>query len=124
MKNLLSFVYEELRILGVSVYNKQPPTKAEYPFIKYQINQSYRETYPSVYSLTIDVWDRNDSTYRVENLTDKVDSLMENLTLIDECMSITSKRQTRLNVSDPDAEIKRRRLEYQLRVFRQCKGVN
>lgn len=122
MKKLLTFVYNQLNDLGYGVYDKMPPPKTQYPFIYYSVDEPYRNINPTLYTLTIDVWDRNQGTYRVEDVADKIDNKLEKKSYSDECISATVTRQSRNKIEDTDAEIKRRRLTYQLRVFDICKG--
>lgn len=124
MEELLKTIYGKLKVLGYNVYNELPAAEVPYPFIEYKVNEVYRNVNPKIYTLTIDVWDRNDSVQRVEVLTSQVDAIMEEVVHLDTCLSIKVRRQSRLNVADQDARIKRRQLEYQLRVFGICEGVD
>lgn len=122
MIELLKFVYGQLSVLGHGVYDDLPPAGTKYPFIQYTVYEPYRNNNPELYTLTVDIWDRNNGTFRVETVTSEVDAILENLYYNNECISATVKRQSRQPVGDPDQEIKRRQLNYQIRLFDICKG--
>ena len=122
MIKLFEFVYSQLDNFGSDVFDKTPPPKTPYPFIQYRVDEPYRNSNPNLYMLTVDIWDRNDSTYRLENLAKEVDDALEELLYTDECLSAKFKRQSRLRVEDIDDGIKRRQLTYQIRVFDICEG--
>jgi len=117
MDKLLTFAYNELKKTGYKVYDKVPPKGADYPMIQYNINQSFRNKDPLLYTLTVDVWDRSNSTQKVELLTNEIDENLEGKNYTDEHIQVRVLRQSRLRIDDPDLELKRRQLNYQLRVF-------
>lgn len=122
MIKLFTFVYGQLNDLGYGVFDKLPPAKTPYPFIQYRVDEPYRNNNPKLFTLTIDVWDRNNSSFRAETVASEIDDVLEELVYKDDCLSANVKRQSRLQVSDPDDGIKRRQLTYQIRVFDICKG--
>ena len=117
MKSILSFIYTQLNSFGYKVFDKRPPANTAYPFIEYGVNEPFRNVHPIFYTLTIDVWDRDQSSFRVETLASDIDDLLENMAYSDSDIQVKVKRQTRLKLDDSDIEIKRRQLIYQLRVF-------
>lgn len=117
MEKLLTFVYSHLSSLGYSIYDKKPPEGTEYPFIEYGINETFRNVNPKLYTLTIDVWDRGNSTYQVETIASQIDLVLEDLSYSNTDTQVKVKRQSRLKLEDTDATLKRRQLNYQLRVF-------
>ena len=117
MDKLLTFAYNNLKEHGYKVYDNRPMSNVEVPFIEYGIDIPLRNTNPLLATLTIDVWDRRNSTATVELLTNDIDEGLENLSYSDEYIQVKVKRQGRYKVDDEDVEVKRRQLIYQLRVF-------
>lgn len=120
MQNLLTFAYQTLKKTGYKVFGKKPPLETNYPFIEYEVNQSMRAVSPNIYMLTVTVWDRSNSTQRVETVTDEADAVLEGVSYQDECVQVKVKRQSRMTIPDEDKEIQRRELIYELRVFEIC----
>lgn len=118
MKNVKKFIYNELTKLGYKVYDSRPPANVPYPFIEYSADIPFRNINPLLYVLTINIWDRAETSVTVETVADDIDNLIENLSYIDEHIQVKVKSQARQQIDDPDIEIKRRLLTYQLRVFK------
>ena len=117
MDKLLTFAYNNLKKHGYKVYDNRPMDNVDVPFIEYGIDIPLRNTNPLLATLTVDVWDRRNSTTTVELLTNDIDEGLENLSYSDEYIQVKVKRQGRYKVDDEDPEVKRRQLIYQLRVF-------
>lgn len=117
---LNTFVYRTLSKLSYKVFDKKPPAGTPYPFIQYQVNEPFRNISPRLFTLVIDVWDRNNSSQQAEKVTAEVDKLIEELSYQNNCLQVKVKRQSINKLEDEDAEIKRRQLTYQLRVFKIC----
>ena len=117
MDKLLTFVYNKLKETGLEVYDKSPPARTPYPFLKYEVAIPYRHVNPLIAELTVDIWDNSTGSYNIEMLANTVDFTFENLSYQDEFIQVKAKRQFRSKLEEPEQELKRRQLKYQLRTF-------
>ncbi|MBU5289991.1 DUF3168 domain-containing protein [Paraclostridium bifermentans] len=116
MNKLLQLIKEALKSQHDRVYHEDAPSDVEYPYIVFNIFDGLK-THRDDLILTIDIWDRNDSSMRVEDLTDKIDFLLHEKNLPNEFVLPTFYREQRLKVEDPDKKLKRRQLRFSVQTY-------
>ena len=99
-----------------AVYYEDAPNKAEYPYLVYNLEDGYR-SYREEYILTLDFWDRNQSSSNIENLVDAYDKHLENKLIVTELFSIRLNRLQRLKIEDEDKGLKRRQLKFEVQIY-------
>lgn len=120
MNEILNVIFGMLKNYSETVYYEDAPSKAEYPYIVYNLEDGYR-SYREEYILTLDFWDRNQSSSNIENLVDIYDKYLENKLIVTKLFSIRFNRMQRLKVEDEDKGLKRRQLRFGVQVY-QKKG--
>ena len=110
MNKLLKLILDTLKSKHPRVYHENAPKNAEYPYIVFNINDGLKSHRDDLI-LTIDIWDRNDSSMVIEDLADTIDKLL------DEANLPKFYRQQRLKVEDPDKTLKRRQLRFNVQTY-------
>ena len=113
---LRKVITSELSKYGTTYY-KKADKKSKFPYIVYSLENVDFNTYPrNDIELTIDIWDRNKSSYDIEALADNVEKAFNRLnkptSKILPTFYVTSKK----DVGDEDEIIERR----QIKVIIQC----
>ena len=116
MNKLLKLIRESLRTQHDRVYHENAPEDAKYPYIVFNIFDGIK-THRDDLILTIDIWDRNDSSMEIEDLTDKIDDFLHEKNLPNEFVLPTFYREQRLKVEDPDKKLKRRQLRFSIQTY-------
>ena len=98
------------------MYHENAPKNAEYPYIVFNINDGLKSHRDDLI-LTIDIWDRNNSSMVIEDLADTIDRLLDEANLPNEFVLPTFYRQQRLKVEDPDKTLKRRQLRFNVQTY-------
>lgn len=116
MNKLLELILKTLKTKHGRVYHENAPQNAEYPYIVFNINDGLKSHRDDLI-LIIDIWDRNDSSMRIEDLTDMIDTLLDEANLPNEFVLPTFYRQQRLKVEDEDKTLKRRQLRFNVQAY-------
>src|SRR5690606_23896298 len=119
---LQRFIVEQLTAIHPRVYLEWAPQGATYPLVVYQLPTSdevieRREDF----ILEVDVWDQPEdgSTIASQNLSDRIDQAFNRLSYTDAGgWSSRFYRVNRLMIPDPDPNIRRRQLRYEIRTYR------
>ena len=116
MNKLLKLILDTLKSKHPRVYHENAPKNAEYPYIVFNINDGLKSHRDDLI-LTIDIWDRNNSSMVIEDLADTIDKLLDEANLPNEFVLPTFYRQQRLKVEDPDKTLKRRQLRFNVQTY-------
>lgn len=116
MNEILQVIFRMLKNYSDAVYYEDAPNKAEYPYLVYNLEDGYR-SYREEYILTLDFWDRNQSSSNIENLVDAYDKHLENKLIVTELFSIRLNRLQRLKIEDEDKGLKRRQLKFEVQIY-------
>lgn len=116
MNEILQVIFRMLKNYSDEVYYEDAPNKAEYPYLVYNLEDGYR-SYREEYILTLDFWDRNQSSSNIENLVDAYDKHLENKLIVTELFSIRLNRLQRLKIEDEDKGLKRRQLKFEVQIY-------
>ena len=110
-------IYRELKKLNISVFDTKPQYSTQYPFITYDISESYRSVSPIIYKLTVNVWTKGGNYELLEDISQKVNKLLYDSVFYGEDIAIKSKKMYEERIPDEDYEVKRKEIAYQLRRF-------
>ena len=91
--------------------------KEIFPYIVYDLPQSYSNDDQEIFNLDIDIWDNNQDTTELETLSRIIWNALDRYHFIDEDMQFSIYRQGRFAIDDDDPRIKRRTLTFNLRYF-------
>lgn len=107
--------------MGYKVYNEVPPTKVPYPFMSYEVDDSRSDgNSTEVAFVFVEGWDNYNeagSTLRLETMMkDAVKALNKHIKQATG-FSFWIVLDDRKSLKDPDATIRRRRAEFQVRIL-------
>lgn len=105
-----------------SYYNEIAPDEAAYPFITYEVDNSFTDgDATETVFVYLDFWDifsRTGSTVGLENMmTDVVKLLYRRKVVVEDTLSFRYILDKRRWIRDPEDDIRHRRGFYQIRVF-------
>lgn len=115
MKMLRIELSKHLKTIHPRVYFQQAPAKREYPYLIYNLPNSFDNEQQEVFVLDVDVWDYTDDTTTIEDLSSAVWKALNHHYHIDENIQFSVYRATRLVLEDEDPTFKRRKLIFDLR---------
>ncbi|MGD6832580.1 hypothetical protein ACQCT5_10475 [Sutcliffiella halmapala] len=116
MKELRTILKTLLRQYHSKVHF-QRPTAISFPYIVFDLPNSYTDEELEVLSLDVDIWDNQSDTTTLETLAGTLWKALHKLTYLDEHMQFSIHRESRLTVIDDDPNIKRRKLIFSVRYF-------
>ena len=113
-------LYEILSNIHPRVWYEVAPDNSEFPYLTHVFeNSDYDGANTELFTLFVDGWDDNVDTTTLENLMDSVNNILEkSINVINDDLSFRVVLDRRLNITDPDVRIRRRRYEYQIRAMR------
>ncbi|ALY08070.1 hypothetical protein BhaS171_00014 [Bacillus phage vB_BhaS-171] len=106
-----------LRQYHSRVYFQSAPTTATFPYIVYDLPNSFTDEELEVFNLDIDVWDNQADTTTLETLASSLWRALDHYQYIDQQIQFVLYKENRLTVIDEDPNIKRRKLIFQMRYF-------
>lgn len=116
MNKLLKLIRDTLKGLHPNVYHENAPKDSKYPYIVFNVDDGFK-THRDDYILIVDIWDRNESSMDIEELTDKIDQYLHGKNLPNEYVLPTFFREQRLKIEDPDKTLKRRQLRFDIQTY-------
>lgn len=117
MNKLRTELNKILKEIHPRVYYMKAPDTAIFPYLVYDLPQSYFEDNLEVFNLDVDIWDDKTDTTEIETLAQSVWNGLNSCYFINEDMQFSIHRQTRLTVEDDDPRIRRRTLIFTLRYY-------
>lgn len=99
------------------VYYQRATDKAVFPYIVYNLPNSFDNEQQEVFNLDIDVWSMGADTTTIETLTGQLWKAFNCYHHIDSNIQFTTYRANRLTLEDDNPDIKRRKLIFELRYF-------
>lgn len=99
------------------VYYQQATDKAQFPYIVYNLPNSFDNEQQEVFSLDVDIWSMGADTTDIEVLAGRLWKVLNGYYHIDTNIQFTTHRATRLVLEDDNPDIKRRKLIFELRYF-------
>lgn len=121
MLDLYEYIINKINnMIGIKPYTDFIPSSAAYPRIQLQFGNGLPYGHGELNLMQIDIWDKNHSKAQVEAIADSIDKIFKrhNETTNDFCVQIYRNNPYRLNVPDPDMEIRRRQLRYVIKIYR------
>lgn len=104
--------------LHARVFYNDAPQDAVFPYVVFNLPNSVDSGTLENFVLDIDVWDDNSDTTDLETLIDNIDTaLHKKSVVIDDKLGFIIYRENRMNLTDEDVRVKRRKYIYQLRSY-------
>lgn len=113
----------QLGPLGYGLYNDGAPDDVDYPYLTIDNDNSDSDgNATEVFRLDIDGWDNieltNKSTARLETMmSEMVKALQQKLAVANDKLSFRYILDQRMNITDPDISIKRRKYTFEVRAI-------
>ena len=115
---LRKLIVKLLKEVNKSVFYENASDKAKYPYIVYNLDNINTVNYPrNDIILTIDVWDRSNSTVTVETLADKIEDVLNMLNKPSKNLFPTFYLEDRMSIDDEDPLIRRRQLKFKIESY-------
>lgn len=115
---LRKLIVKLLKEVNKSVFYENASDKAKYPYIVYNLDNINTVNYPrNDIILTIDVWDRSNSTVTVETLTDNIEVVLNMLNKPSKNLFPTFYLEDRMSIDDEDPLIRRRELKFKIESY-------
>lgn len=120
MLDIYKYILSKLSALETQKYTDYIPTDKIYPYIQLQFTNNIPNGYGELILMQFDIWDKNDSKVQAETITDNIDNIFNRLneTTADFSIQIYRNNPYRLNIPDPDMEIRHRELRYVIKIYR------
>jgi hypothetical protein len=116
--DLKYLVQSKLETLTANVYHEIANEKKLYPHIVFEFRRiDLGDLWRQDYILEVDIWDKQDSSQRVDNLADQVENLLQAENLPQTNVLPTFYLIDRQNIPDEDKEIKHRRVQFQIQNY-------
>ena len=116
--DLKYLVQSKLKTLTANVYHEIANEKNLYPHIVFDFRRiDLGDLWRQDYILEVDIWDKQDSSQRVDNLADQVENLLQAENLPQTNVLPTFYLINRQNIPDEDKEIKHRRVQFQIQNY-------
>lgn len=99
-------------------YQKHAPDDAGFPYKVFQIESiDLGDIYRDDFVLEINVWDKNESTEMVDNITDEIEEMLNALNHPTPENLPTFYRISRKEIDDPDKSLKRNLIKFQVQNY-------
>lgn len=118
LNKILKSIHPNIIVDGKSksrVYFQDANDEAPFPYLVYDLPQSYFDDDLEIFNLDIDLWDNKEDTTELEILSQSIWNELNRYHFINEDMQFSVYRQNRLTIEDDDPRIRRRTLMFQLR---------
>jgi hypothetical protein len=120
MMDLLTFIYNQIQSTYEKTYFEKAPQDTLYPYVVFHLpNISEVEVREDIV-LEVDIWTNTGDIAELETITDNVDKKLNRLPNLDDNFQCKIYRDTpyRLTLPDQDETIDRRRLRYNIKLYR------
>ena len=116
--DLKYLVQTRLKTLTANVYFEIANEKALYPHIVFNFRRiDLGDLWRQDYILEVDIWDKQDSSLRVDDLADSVENLLQAENLPQSNVLPTFYLIDRQDIPDENKEIKHRRVQFQIQNY-------
>ena len=116
--DLKKLIQTKLKTVTSLVYHEIADEKALYPHIVFGFDRiDLEDLSRQDYVLVVDVWDKGNSTTRVDDLADSVENLLQAKNLPQENVLPTFYLMDERNVLDEDKAIKHKQIRFQIQNY-------
>lgn len=120
MMDLLTFIYDQIAAIYPKTYFGKVPQDTLYPYVVFHTPSVGEVEVREDTVLEVDIWTNNGDIVELETITDNVDLKINRLLHLDANFQCKIYRDTpyRLTITDEDPIIDRRRLRYNIKLYR------
>ena len=116
MKKLKTKLQKTLKECCANVYFENAPDTATVPYLVYDLTQGIASGVQTIYLMDVDVWDKNESSERVDNICKKLREL-NGRTYIDAQIQFSMYFDRVVNAKSENKNWKRKRVVLQVRTI-------
>lgn len=116
IKNLKDAVQETLERFVETAFYCEADTDACYPYVVYELKRLTSRGTMANYRLSIDVWDKNITYSRVDDIAGRLEKELDGLRFVNEYLSFVIYTEDDDHIPDSDRQIKRMRANFTLQV--------
>ena len=122
MMDLLTFIYDQIQSVYAKTYFEKAPQSTEYPYVVYHMPNTSEVEVREDTVLEVDVWTNTGDMVELETITDNIDKKLNRLSNLDANFQCKIYRDNpyKLNIPDEDPIINRRRLRYNIKLYRRA----
>jgi hypothetical protein len=114
-------IYQRVDQVADRVYDSRTPTDKAYPYvnIRYPTIGENDESFRQSVIVEIDIWDNETDTTALDTLTDSIDTALNRVVDTTLFYRVLRLNPYRFELDEPDENIRRRQLRYQILQFRE-----
>ena len=122
MMDLLTFIYNQIQSVYNKTYFEKAPQGTEYPYVVYHMPNTSEVEVREDTVLEVDIWTNTGDIVELETITDNIDKKLNRLSNLDANFQCKIYRDNpyKLNIPDEDPIIDRRRLRYNIKLYRRA----
>lgn len=117
MINLRIQLNNILKSIHPRVYFQVAPDTATFPYIVYDLPNSFSNEEQDIFNLDVDIWDNDSDTTEIETLSQLIWKDLHMYRHIDNNIQFSIYRMNRLALTDDDVRIRRRKLIFQVKYY-------
>nr|WP_309099070.1 hypothetical protein [Fredinandcohnia onubensis] len=107
-----------LKTFHSRVHHQSAPAGTAFPYVVYNMPNSYTNEQQEIFVLDVDVWDDKDDTTELETIANKIWKGLNYHRHLDDDIQFSIYQENRLPpLDDDDPTLKRRKLIFQLKYF-------
>jgi hypothetical protein len=114
---LLKIINNTLLSAHSRVYYEYAPADSTYPYVVYELTNTFKNELRYDVTLTIDIWDLNKDSMPIETLVDNIDKSLDLLNNPTDIVLPTFFLENRQTVYDTNQNIRRRQLKYTIQTY-------
>ena len=120
MMDLLTFIYNQIQSVHTKTYFEKAPQGTEYPYVVYHMPNTSEVEVREDTVLEVDIWTNTGDIVELETITDNIDKKLNRLSNLDANFQCKIYRDNpyKLSLTDEDPAIDRRRLRYNIKLYR------
>ena len=117
MIELRSALQTKLETLHPRVFYETAPDNVSFPYVVFDLPNSFRLEDAEVFNLDVDVWDRGKDTTELETLTTTIERALNGLFYNDAAQFLYIYRESRLRLDSENLALRRRQIRFSLKYY-------
>lgn len=111
------YITNKLKETGYQAYYIKATSKAKFPYIEWSMDKNKIDSIRSLYDVEVNIWDDSTDKPKVEDLADKIEQALDDEIHLDDNGLLVFDETTRGYIDDPNKELTRLMLKFDMRFF-------